>query len=253
MKLKYNKNKNNNLIREMAELTYYLAIVSVILFLVISILVILITSEKKLEELSGKPKLDKSLLKNPDFFYPARGWLLVLSNDTLEYYREIDPVAWENRWYESRRPLFRDVVEWESSGYYDNQTIDGRENIIVIHPIDEKNPGYLQQETFLPKGKRYKLYFGLTNIAGKVIYASSTGCDDVGFKIKIIDKNTGKSDVIADVIIDSRSGWRDFSYDLGSKWTGKYIIIRIESYGGGPCGNWSGEWAAVDYVGIVEE
>lgn len=207
--------------------------VIVILFVCI-ILLYLKISFFKVEKLSQKPRLEGRFIKNPDFVYKGRGWLS------------------SSGWSYPFILLKRNETDWRGNGWHENMTIDGRDNVIVIHPIDTKNGRFIEQEVYLPKGKSYRLLIGIANIASKIFYAKETGCDDVGIKVVIIDKDSGEKTEVFNTIVNSLDGWMDLAVDLRNRFSGKKIIVRVESYAGGPCGNWRGEWGAVDYVDIVE-
>lgn len=219
-------------------------IAAVLLFIVLGLFAYsFLLPRKKVQEellpytlLSEKPVLSGDIVKNPDFIYKSNGWL------STEHVPE-------------GQPIFIDSTEfgWESDGYYDNRTIDGRSGVIVIHPLSVEEGRYIEQEVYLSSEKEYELDVGLANVAGKIEYAATTGCDDVGFKIIVTDLSTGTSKIIFDEIVDSGEGWKDFSIHLGYEYSGKAIGIRIESYGGGPCGEMEEEWAGLDYIDIVEK
>jgi hypothetical protein len=218
----------------------HLILVVILLIVVVSLLSIFITSSKKKEEvsysvLSQKPPLSGKLIKNPDFVYPSVGWL------SAENMPAGDIV------------LNRTEIDWEGNGFYDNETIGGRNGVVVIEPISIRVGRYIGQKVYLPPSKKYVLVVGLADIAGKVSYSQATGCDDVGFRVTVMDLDTGISEEIFSIILNSDEGWKDFSIPLGSKYSGRNIYLNIESYAGGPCGNWRGETAAVDYVDIIEE
>ena len=165
-----------------------------------------------------------TLNKNPDFIYSESGWLAdLLVGD----------------WYAKR-------------AYYHRGVIQGRNGVMVIHPISESENNYIRQDVFLPTGKNYGLILSLNDIAGKVSYAEPTDCNDVRFIVKIIDKESEKENAISDVIVNSLDGWVDLTFDV-SDYAGKFITMQVESHAGGPCGDWKGEWAAVDYFGLYEK
>jgi len=141
--------------------------------------------------------------------------------------------------------------DWISNGYYEIDSIDGRAGIFVIHPLDRDKGRFIKQAVMLPKDGKYVLKISVANIAGKIDYSPPTPCNDVGIKVNILDQTTGNTVTIADIVVNSDEGWRDLSYDVSS-YAGKEIMLTVESYAGGPCGDWAGEWAAVDYVDIVK-
>jgi hypothetical protein len=216
-----------------------LIITIILLFVIFSLLLVLNFFPKKKEisylVLSEKPPLSGKIIKNPDFMYPSPGW----------FSAENMPVG--------DVILNRTEIDWEGNGFYDNETIGGRNGVVAIEPISIRVGRYIRQKVYLPPTKRYTLLVGLADIAGKVSYSQATGCDDVGFRVTVMDLDTGVSEEIFSIILNSDEGWKDFSIPLGSKHTGRNIYLNIESYAGGPCGDWRGETAAVDYVDIIEE
>ncbi len=213
-------------------------IVIVLLLIVLGVTAFfLIQKEEKFPYtvLSGKPSLSGEIVKNPDFNYSGYGFL------SPEHAIEGIPI------------LERTKIDWNSDGCYRNITVYGRSGFIVIHPLNLTQGRYIEQEVYLPPGKEYVLNVGLANVAGELPWAGSIGCDDVGFKILIKDLTTNTEKVIFNTIINAEDGWKDFSIFLGSKYSGKKIVLRIESYSGGPCGKWGGEWGAVDYLDITSK
>lgn len=217
-----------------------LIIIAIILLFVIFSLLLVFNFFLKKEEisysiLSGKPPISGEIVKNPDFMYPSSGWLSAENMPAGEVV------------------LTRTEIDWEGNGFYTNETIEGRDGIVIIHPISIRLGRYLEQKVYLSPTREYLLNIGLANIAGKVRYAQATGCDDVGFRITIKDLDTGTSKIIFSTVVNSDEGWKDFSILLGSKYSGRNINLNIESYAGGPCGDWRSEFAAVDYIDITEK
>ena len=202
------------------------------------------------EELKEKPVLLGKYIENPDFKIKGIGWFPQALNYLKEQGRMIDPAIF----------VSGDTGKWESNGFYTNCSVNGRDGIIIIHPINRSLGKYVQQETLLPEMKRYKLIIGVANIAGKNIcpelpaaseVLSACSCSDSGIKIIIIDKSDNSTETLSEFIVDSREGWKDYKFDI-SRYAGKNIIIRLESFEGGPCGVCA-EWSAVDYIDILEE
>lgn len=186
------------------------------------------------EILSTKPSLSAEIVTNPDFVYEEEGWF---TKDT-PFYSEGNPL------------LERTEIDWESGGWYEKDVVDDRDNFIIIHPYSTRLGDYVQRSFYLSGGS-YNLVVGIANIAGKAAYAETTGCDDVGFLIKIIDQS-GKENKLFNKIINSNDGWVDISFDIKDL-SGQTITVRVESYAGGPCGDWRAEWAAVDYIDIIKK
>ena len=147
--------------------------------------------------------------------------------------------------------------DYLSNAIWYNQSIDGRNYLLLLHPKSETEIVFIEQNLILPVGKNYHLNIGLANVQGKAkAYREAipnsieiaSCCADNGFRIKII--SNGNSDTIADLIVKAKDGWKDFSYDI-SKYAGQNITIRIESYYGGTCNSLKWAWGAVDYVDIT--
>ena len=200
-------------------------------FLAFSFLIQPRKSLKAVRILEEKPTLVGKIIKNPDLIFSVPS---EFRNKKIAFYN------------------LTDTAGWSCDGSYYRGSIGGREGIVNIHPWDLKKGKYLEQEVFLPSGKRYVLNLGVADVAGRVYYAGPTHCDDVGIRVIIRDLENKSEDVIFDTVVNSLDGWRDFSIWLGSRYSGKRIKVRVESYAGGPCGDWAGEWAAVDYVDIIE-
>jgi hypothetical protein len=89
-------------------------------------------------------------------------------------------------------------------------------------------------------------------VAGKIpneIYRYSS-CADVGFRILINESNN--LNVLKEIIVNSDDGWVDLEFNI-SNYRGKNMIVRVESYAGGPCGSWNGEWAAVSHINVLRK
>ena len=120
-----------------------------------------------------------------------------------------------------------------------------RYGIFPIHPENETGMGYIESANpiFLPPNETYKLKTSISDIRNDCPNSS-----DVGFKIKIKNE-TGDWETLNELIVNFNDGWIDLSFDV-SKYAGQNVFMRIESYAGGPGGNWCSEWAAVDYLYI---
>ncbi len=171
----------------------------------------------------GKGNSGKVLNEYPDFIYNKSMW----STDS-----DIGDIGWK-----------------AGNAHYYRPIVNDRMGIAVIHPISDEINNYVEQDVYLPPRQDYVLKASVSNIAGDAEFADSVGCDDVGFIVKVIDKNTGEVDVVSDTIVSHSDGWVNMEFDI-SKYSGTEITMRIESYGGGPCGDWKSEWAAVDYFAV---
>jgi len=140
--------------------------------------------------------------------------------------------------------------QWSSNGViWRNFIIDERRGIVIIHPVSINESRYIQQVVVLPPKENLKLEVSATDVAGKFLFAQGNGCDDVGMRINLIVEN--QSINLGDTAINAKEGWKNFSFNL-SQWSGKKVTVRVESYAGGPCGSWQGEWLGIDFVRIVE-
>lgn len=181
--------------------------------------------------LDSKPTLSGIITSNPDFDYPERAWLTEQDNPEAAVYIPKD---------------------WSSDGWFETIPIDGRDNVIVIHPISVNTPRFIERMVYIPSGPRF-LSVGLANIRGKMEYSTTPDIENYGdvifiIKIKDIEKDKWYNDA---VLVDSTEGWKDIKYDLDERFSEKDVIIRVEGRAGGPHSDWDGEWAAVDYIAIV--
>jgi hypothetical protein len=121
--------------------------------------------------------------------------------------------------------------------------------IVIIHPIDNQTPSIITQRVDLPEGNLV-LKASVGNIAGLTDFAGSCGdCADVIIQIKIYDYSTRTEETLFDDVVKPSDGWVELSYDI-SRYSGKPIEFKAFGIAGGPCSNWCGEWAALDYFYI---
>jgi hypothetical protein len=120
-----------------------------------------------------------------------------------------------------------------------------RYGIIPIQPF-QNTPGYIVNVNpiHLQPDEQYWLNVGVSDIRNDSLIWS-----DVGVKIKIgLDPTC--NDTLYDQIVNFTNGWIDSSFPINmTRYSGKDVYIRAESYNGGLV-NWSSEWAAVDYLFI---
>jgi len=176
-----------------------------------------------------KPHISGEFIQNPDFnTFPT-----------------------EDVWYDGGN------VNVQNNAIWYNQSIEGRSYLVLIHPKSETEVRYIEQTVSLPAGKKYHLNIGLANVQGKakvidpiipIDIENVVECADNGFRVKIT--SSGQEKTIADLIVNAKDGWKALSYDISS-YAGQTITVRVEGYAGGPCGTWSVEWGAVDYIDIV--
>ncbi len=160
---------------------------------------------------------EKIVTKNPEFYPDDRSW-----QGNYRYYGE--PIS------------------------SDSKSKDG---LVIIHPVDIQTPTYVFQEVKLEEGKKYLLKARVANIA-KYSFSSATGCDDSIIIIKLTDTKTGNDTELFNEVLNTEQGWKTISIDV-SNFSGKNVILQAEGHAGGPCGKWSGEWSAVDYLYIEEK
>lgn len=135
-----------------------------------------------------------------------------------------------------------------TDGYFEFSNVDNRSGFVVIHPKSLTTGRFVEKQVKVPKGNFF-INIGLSDIAGKLpgdLYGYSL-CADVGFKILINDSNN--LIVLKEIIINSEDGWVDLDFNI-SNYSNKIIVVRVESYAGGPCGLWNGEWAAVSHINV---
>lgn len=123
--------------------------------------------------------------------------------------------------------------------------------IASLHPISIDKPRFMTQRISLPAGKELLLKVGIANLAryyGEPYEPG--GCYDNIMVIKI--SAIRESEIIYNESINTNEGWKDLEFDI-SKYAGKNISITVEGHAGGPCGNWNGEFGAVDYLYVKEK
>ena len=115
--------------------------------------------------------------------------------------------------------------------------------IFVIEPYKD-GIGYVQSGWIsLPANDTYTLKLAISDVRNDCPPYS-----DVGFRIKVRNL-TQDWQILDDLIVNFNEGWLDLSYDISS-YAGQTISIRVESYDGGVL-KWASEWAAVDYICII--
>ena len=217
--------------------------ISISLLVIIISIVALLSSQQspfKTTLLSSKPTLLGTYVKNPDILHDSAGFLSLS--------RGVSP-----------EELLQSASEWNGTAFvgYSIRALGGRNGIAIIHPVDGRIGRFIEQETYLPPGK-FKLFVGVANVADMFpqealemgIGGVIGDCADVGIKVIITDLDSGEEHTVFDKVI--RNGrWYDYSVDLSSRFSGKRIKVRAESYAANKgCGIWNGEWAAIDYIDI---
>lgn len=195
--------------------------------------------------LYSRPELVGQYIKNPDIKYSSMGWLASLPENLAA-----DPI------------VLNVTSDWKGTGFaaFSGYPIGERYGIALIHPLSLSTGRYIEQSASLPTGRMYKLDIGVADIAGFFGYGDSSfgyvgNCSDVGVRAIITDNTKGVAYTVFDKVITvdtSTARWYDYSIDLGSRFSGDRVTVRVESYNVDEgCGSWNGEWAAVDYIDIV--
>jgi hypothetical protein len=138
--------------------------------------------------------------------------------------------------------------------HYEVGPLWGRYGIIYMHPKSVNETSWIELETKKLETNASKLYLvvGLGNANGEFGFTyPPVDCADVGFRIKVVSEG-GREETIIDRIVSDKEKWVDLKADI-SIYKGQKLKIIIESYAGGPCGNWNGEHAVLDYVDVLEE
>ncbi|MBI4177283.1 MAG: hypothetical protein HY516_02855 [Candidatus Aenigmarchaeota archaeon] len=139
---------------------------------------------------------------------------------------------------------------WETAVvelFWTNRSIDGRQGIVLLHPVSTTQPRYMENKFNLVAGNKYKLQVASANVAGKAPFANATRCDD---SIIALSAKSGENEKRREFVVNSNDGWVLFSIDI-SEFAGSETVVRVSGVSGGPCGDWNGEWSAVDMVEIV--
>jgi len=185
--------------------------------------------------LDAKPELQGQFIKNPDIIHSSFGWLSAIP---------------ENR-VSDEMPILNVSSDWSGNGFvgFNINDVNGRHGVAILHPLTEYVGRYIEQSVLLPdSGTFYKMNIGIANVVDTV--GSFDGaCADSGIKVKIISK--AKTYTVFDEVVKN-GRWYDYSVDLGDKFSGDYVTVRIESYTADDgCGFWNGEFSGVDYIDIV--
>ncbi|MEM5809635.1 MAG: hypothetical protein QW156_01945 [Candidatus Aenigmatarchaeota archaeon] len=185
--------------------------------------------------LDSKPNLP-SYLPNSDFIFSKSAWL---SNEN------IPPGLPE--------VVVEQTFGWKSNGYVEmDEKPDGRAGIVILHPVSENMPRYIETKEFVLPSSGYIL-IGFANLAGKLSYAGDGNADNL-FKVYVIDSNTGFRIKIDEFVISPEDGWKDIAYpisEIAKDLSGKKVKIRVEGWAGGPKNLWWGEWGAIDYIDVI--
>ncbi|MBI1972251.1 MAG: hypothetical protein HYS53_03030 [Candidatus Aenigmarchaeota archaeon] len=126
--------------------------------------------------------------------------------------------------------------------------VSGKSGIVVLHPVSVKETRYVQKKVLLPASGAYKLQVVAANIAGAAEFAGSAGCDD---SFVVLSAGAEKDVNRQEFLVNSADGWKTLSLDI-SRFAGREVTVRVEGMAGGPCGDWAGEWSAVDSIEIIK-
>jgi len=179
--------------------------------------------------------------------------IIILGLVMLSYYREkiekeTSPTIEIPENIVTSNPFFtmKDLVGWETNGWWNPDIEDG---IAEIHPQSKEEPTFLSQKVSLSPLSSKEKYILKVRIGNVAKYHGPITCNDNIIKIKMIDHSTDTEIVLYDGVVNTEDGWHDLSFDV-SEYAGKEITIKAESYAGGPCALWDGEWGAIDYFYI---
>lgn len=183
-------------------------------------------------QLAEKPSLQSTIVSNAELAFDTNGWISPTSEDLLLAPGQI-----------------KDVGAWKGNVYYsiDSTTLGIDESIIIAHPISESEPRYLEQSVFLPDKKDLYLVIGIRNAGKKT---SSAECTDNVFVVVLKDEN-GTRDMLAEIIAEDTGEWLHYALDI-SRFQNKKMALRLESWAGGPCDTWNGEWGLIDYIDVID-
>lgn len=183
-------------------------------------------------QLTEKPSIQSVIVSNAELVFNESGWISPTSEDLLLAPGRI-----------------KDTGSWKGNAYYsiDSTTLGIDESIIIAHPISETEPRYLEQDIFLPDKKDLYVVIGIRNVGKKT---SSAECTDNIFIVVVKDEN-GTRDILAEIIVEDTGEWLHYALDV-SRFQGKKVTLRLESWAGGPCDTWNGEWGLVDYIDVID-
>ena len=191
-------------------------------------------SKFKYTQLSSKPNLEETIVKNPDISFPGH-W-----GSFFKDYIIVDEATGNKN----------NQSDWHSNGWYTDSEIWGRKGIVILDPVDPIQGRFIKQHVYLLKGS-YTLLLGIANIAGSYPDLNSSGCDEVGFRVKTYNYYNKKENLLLDTIVNSKEKWKDLSINFKTESDGETILM-VESYHGGHCDSLT-DWAAIDYLDILKE
>jgi hypothetical protein len=213
----------------------------IILVLALLFVIIYFSRWNKITEIKDLPvartfNLSGKFIENPDFLFKQ--------DITSDYLVNLIP-------FDEKVKLIKVSNEFI---HYEVGPLWGRYGIIYMHPLSVNESSWIELETkkLESNATKYILVVGLGNADGEFGFTyPPVDCADVGFRVKVIDES-GKLKTLLDKIVSSKEKWVDLKVDI-SIYKSQKLKIIIESYAGGPCGNWKGEHAVIDYVDILEE
>ncbi len=145
----------------------------------------------------------------------------------------------------------QETRSWETADvklFWSNRSINGKQGIVILHPLSTTQPRYMEKKISLTQGNNYKLQVVGANIAGKAPFANTTGCDD---SFIVLSAETEKDMKRQEFLVNSADGWSIFSMDI-SQFAGQETTVVVEGKAGGSCGSWAGEWSAIDKLEIIK-
>jgi hypothetical protein len=221
--------------------TNSLFLLLIIVLLVISFFIIFsLSTRNEITEIKDVPKprnfnLSGKFIENPDFLFKQ--------DITSDYIVNLIP-------FDEKVKLIKVSNELI---HYEVGPLWGRYGIIYMHPPSKEETAWVELETKKLETNASKLYLvaGIGNANGEFGFTyPPVDCADVGFRIKVSSGN-GREETIVDRVVSDKEKWVDLKTDI-SIYKGQKVKVIIESYAGGPCGNWKGEHAVLDYVDILE-
>jgi len=208
-----------------------LILATVIFFLSQLLKVPEITSEQQIFELVQKPPLQSKIVSNADLIFNQSGWFGSRPADILRVNLTLP-----------------DTGAWKGNGLYINYSSRlVLEDIIILHPISEYEPRYLEQTIYLPNEKKLFLILGLRN-AGMI--ATNATCTDSIFKVFLTDINRQVTNKLTEFVVEDKGELTHYAVDI-SQYKNRPVTIRLESWAGGYCGIWNGEFGIVDYIDVI--
>ena len=172
-----------------------------------------------------------------DNYANSRSWYRVDNRPVIYVYgRALDQLSPQMYW-----DIYGNAAFWT---LFEDVRKPCRNGIFVVHPYRD-SIGYVESNMIaLPPDETYSLKLAISNVRN-----DCSPYSDVGFKIKIRNQ-TEDFETLDNLVVNFNDGWLDLSYDISS-YAGQTVEVRVESYDGG-LAKWCSEWAAVDYLFIMD-